>query len=158
SEIATRGRTVITGGWWALVGGLTLWFTWHSPIAASVSDAARPVILFLGSGIGLSVLFARGLGPVAGALSLSQLSIDPHQRARTAAASELRQAGLMPRTPDAIYLGRFLDNSREHDVGYPGGLPLVTIGSRGVGKGTGIIIPNLSTLRRSILIIDPNGE
>jgi len=37
-------------------------------------------------------------------------------------------------------------------------LPLVTIGPAAPAKRTGIIIPNLSTLRRSILIIDPQAK
>jgi len=56
-------------------------------------------------------------------------------------------------------MGRFLANKTEHDsVGYRGNAHLVTIGPAGSGKGTGLIVPNLATLRRSILIVDPRGE
>ena len=43
-------------------------------------------------------------------------------------------------------------------VQYPGNVHLITIGPTGSGKGTGLILPNLCDLRRSILIIDPKGE
>jgi type IV secretion system protein VirD4 len=159
TEMAARGKTIVIGGWWAIVGGLILRFTWNNPFENYASGTARTAILFFGSGLGLYLLFARGLGAIVSALSLSPLRTVTGGREHTATASDLRQAGLMPRTPDAIYLGRFLGNKRERDsIGYPGGAHLVTIGPAGSGKGTGLIIPNLSTLRRSILIIDPKGE
>ena len=102
------------------------------------------------------MLFARGLGPIISALSSSNLSGDTHGQARTATMAELVRARLTPRTPNAIYLGQFLDNGRKLGaVGYSGGVHLITVGATGSGKGTGLIIPNLSTLRRSIIIIDP---
>jgi type IV secretion system protein VirD4 len=159
AEMAARSKTIVVGCWWAIVGGLILWFTWNNPLESYASDAGRTAILLFGSGIGLYVLFARGLGPIVSALSLSRLRADTPSRERTATESDLRQAGLMPRHPDAIYLGRFLGDKHEREsVGYPGGAHLVTIGPAGSGKGTGLIVPNLSTLRRSILIIDPKGE
>jgi type IV secretion system protein VirD4 len=106
-----------------------------------------------------ALLLLNGLRVTVGALAVSALSPDTHGKARMATASELRQAGLTPRSRNAIYLGRFLENGRERDeVGYAEGVHLVSIGRTGSGKGTGLIIPNLSTLRRSILIIDPKGE
>src|SRR5262249_52485496 len=72
-----------------------------------------------------------------------------------------RRARLLPRK-HGIYLGQFLNiqqpNRRCDPIEYPGPVHLVTIGPTGSGKGTGLIIPNLSELRRSILIIDPKGE
>ena len=159
AEMAVRGKTIVVGSWWAILGGLILRFTWNNPFESYASDAGRTALLFFGSGVGSYLLFARGLGPVAGALSLSQLRIDTDGGEHTATATNLRQAGLMPRSPEAIYLGRLLDNKHEHDsVGYPGNAHLVTIGPAGCGKRTGLIVPNLSTLRRSILVIDPKGE
>jgi len=159
AEMAARSKTIVVGSWWAIVGGLILRFTWNNPFESYMSDAARMALLFFGSGIGLYLLFARGLGAVVGALSSSRLGPDTYGEERTAAASDLRQAGLMPRTPDAVYLGRFINDKHEHDsVGYPGNTHLVTIGPAGCGKRTGLIVPNLSTLHRSILIIDPKGE
>jgi len=61
--------------------------------------------------------------------------------------------------PQGIYLGRFIENGAEkREIGYAGTRHLITIGPNGSGKGTGLIVPNLSDLRRSVLIIDPKGE
>jgi type IV secretion system protein VirD4 len=58
-----------------------------------------------------------------------------------------------------IYLGKFLDgNTARADVHYPNSIHAITIGPNGSGKGTGLIIPNLATLRRPVFIIDPKGE
>lgn len=61
-----------------------------------------------------------------------------------------------------IYLGNHLSKHGEltdSDVYYKGRNHLITIGTTGCGKGTGLIIPNLANdLPRSILIIDPKGE
>lgn len=89
------------------------------------------------------------------------LQEDSHGQARTAWQSELRRASLSPHK-NGIYLGAFVNphqpKQRCDRVEYPEGVHLVTIGRTGSGKGTGLIIPNLSTLRRSIIIIDPKGE
>jgi type IV secretion system protein VirD4 len=103
-------------------------------------------------------MFIDGLTKILQSLSWSRLSIDTHGQARTATERELRDARLAPHR-DGIYVGRFFGAGRERDeVEYPGGVHLITIGPTGSGKGTGLIIPNLSELRRSILIIDPKGE
>jgi len=58
-----------------------------------------------------------------------------------------------------LYLGTFADEAGdERQVRYGGERHLITIGPNGSGKGTGLIVPNLSDLPRSILIIDPKGE
>ncbi|HMA70997.1 MAG TPA: type IV secretory system conjugative DNA transfer family protein [Xanthobacteraceae bacterium] len=159
TDMAARSKTMIVGSWWAIVGGLILWFTWHNPFESYTSGTARNAALFFGSAIGSYLAFARGLGSVVGALRLSHPAINTEGPGPAATASDLRQAGLVPCALDAIYLGRFLDNRGERDtVGYAGAGHLVTIGPAGSGKGAGLIIPNLSTLRRSIVIIDPNGE
>jgi type IV secretion system protein VirD4 len=159
AEIAARSKMIVVGSWWAIVGGLILRLTWNPHFESYVSDTVRMAVLSFGSGLGLYLLFARGLGPIVSALSLSRRRAGTDGREHAATASDLRQAGLMPRRPDAIYLGRFLGNKREVDsIGYLGRANLVTIGPAGSGKRTGLIVPNLSTLRRSILVIDPNGE
>ena len=112
------------------------------------------------AGLGLAgyLIVVRGLLPAFLALRGPRIPSDTHGKARWATISEMRRAGLMPRT-DGIYLGQFLDNGAGIDaIGYTSPVHLVTIGRTGSGKGTGLIIPNLSTLRRSILIIDPKGE
>jgi type IV secretion system protein VirD4 len=58
-----------------------------------------------------------------------------------------------------IYLGQVHDQGRiAGEARYAGGKHLITIGPNGSGKGTGVIVPNLAHLRRSILLIDPKGE
>jgi type IV secretion system protein VirD4 len=60
---------------------------------------------------------------------------------------------------EGLYLGRFVDKGRvRSEVRYRDNIHVVTIGPTGSGKGTGLIIPNLSGLKRSIFIIDPKGE
>jgi type IV secretion system protein VirD4 len=153
-SLANRGHTFVVGLWY-VVGGLLL-----IVIAQDVfttNDLAW--VRYAAIAYGVYLVVARGLGPIWNALSWSKLKAESHGRARMATANELRQAGLIPRKPDAVYLGKFLDNGREGErVGYPGGSPLITIGRTGSGKGMGLIVPNLSVLRRSILIIDPKGE
>lgn len=161
ADAANRSRTLIVGLWFSALGLVLLWFCGPYLIAALTNRASAPIQLIwsaVGAAIGAYLLFARGLEPILSALSWSSISTDTHGKARTATESELRQAGLMPRR-DAIYLGQFLDSFQQRDaMGYPGRVHLVTIGPPGSGKGTGLIIPNLSELRRSILIIDPKGE
>jgi type IV secretion system protein VirD4 len=58
-----------------------------------------------------------------------------------------------------IYLGQVWDKGQlVGEACPPTKKHLVTIGPNGTGKGTGVIVPNLQQLRRSILIIDPKGE
>jgi type IV secretion system protein VirD4 len=59
-----------------------------------------------------------------------------------------------------IYLGHYLDrNGRVREpVYYPGTIHGCLIGPNGSGKGTGLIINNIASLRRSLFIIDPKGE
>jgi type IV secretion system protein VirD4 len=58
-----------------------------------------------------------------------------------------------------LYLGQFLENGRaREEVHYSDTIHAITIGPNGSGKGTGVIIPNVASLNRSILIVDPKGE
>lgn len=58
-----------------------------------------------------------------------------------------------------LYVGRLIDGKRtREEVRYPQAIHVITIGPNGSGKGTGLIIPNLADLRRSIFIIDPKAE
>lgn len=60
---------------------------------------------------------------------------------------------------NGLYLGRLIDGKRlREEVHYPQAIHAITIGPNGSGKGTGLIIPNLANLRRSIFIIDPKAE
>jgi type IV secretion system protein VirD4 len=122
------------------------WFQWGYVIGLVL------LVLYFGE------RFAVGFGKALYALSWSRSSDETHGGARWATASELRRGGLMP-GKNGIYLGEFLDNGVAIDtVGYPGPVHLITVGPNRSGKGTGLIIPNLAKLRRSIFIIDPKGE
>jgi type IV secretion system protein VirD4 len=161
ADAAGRGKMLVIGLWFGALGFFLLWLCGPILVTLFSPPAAAPIIWLLpaiGTAVGAYLFFARGLGPIWNAISWSRLSQDTHGEARTATASELRDGGLIPRG-DGIYLGRYLNNDVASDaVGYPGGVHLITIGPAGSGKGTGIIVPNLATLRRSILIIDPKGE
>jgi type IV secretion system protein VirD4 len=62
-------------------------------------------------------------------------------------------------TDNGLYLGQFIDGKTvREDVRYPGTLHAITIGPNGSGKRTGLIVPNLADLKRSVFIIDPKGE
>jgi len=91
AEMAARSKTIVVASWWAIVGGLILRFTWNNPFESYTSDAARVALLFFGSGIGLYLLFARGLGAIVDALSLSRRGPGTYGGERAAAASDLRQ-------------------------------------------------------------------
>jgi type IV secretion system protein VirD4 len=161
AEGAARGKMLVIGLWFTALGFFLLWLCGPLLVALLSPPAAAPIVWLLpaiGTAVGAYLFFARGLGPIWNAISWSRLRQDTHGEARTATTSELRAGGLIPRG-DGIYLGRYLNNDVASDaVGYPGGVHLITIGPAGSGKGTGIIMPNLATLRRSILIIDPKGE
>jgi type IV secretion system protein VirD4 len=58
-----------------------------------------------------------------------------------------------------LYLGRFTEDGRaSEDVRWRNTIHAVTIGPNGSGKGTGVIVPNLASLPRSLFIIDPKAE
>lgn len=158
AQTATRGKAALIGLFFLLLGSVILLASVPALVAA-VGGQGDWILPVIGTAIGGYLFLARGLGPTWTALSWSSLSTDTHGQSRTARATELRAAGAMPRPQNAVYLGRFVDERHEYDeVGYAGGVHLVTIGPAGSGKGTGLIVPNLSTLRSSILIIDPKAE
>jgi type IV secretion system protein VirD4 len=162
AETAVRGKTLMIGLWFVFAGIVLMWISVPYLMRALTDKSAAsfdwlwPVF---GTVTGAYLLLARGLGPVQSAFSWSRLSTDTHGKARWAALKELRQADLAPRT-NGVFIGRFLDeNGAASDkVSYPGPLHLITIGPNNSGKGTGLIIPNLASLKRSIFIIDPKGE
>jgi type IV secretion system protein VirD4 len=59
-----------------------------------------------------------------------------------------------------LFLGHFLDEKFEPQeaVHYRETIHGCLIGPNGSGKGTGLIINNLASLRRSLFVIDPKGE
>ena len=56
-----------------------------------------------------------------------------------------------------IYIGLSKDGSGQA-LSYSGENHLITIGPPGTGKSTSLLMPNLASLKRSILVIDPKGE
>jgi type IV secretion system protein VirD4 len=58
-----------------------------------------------------------------------------------------------------IHLGFCTDETgKDLPVRYTGKKHLITIGPNGSGKGVSLIVPNVATLPRSMLVIDPKGE
>jgi type IV secretion system protein VirD4 len=162
AETVERGKALMIGLWFIFAGIVLMWISVPCLMRALTDKSAASFDWFwpvFGIVTGAYLLCARGLGPAQSAFSLSRLSTDTHGKARWATLKELRQAGLAPRT-NGVYIGRFLDDTgaAADTVGYPGPLHLITIGPNNSGKGTGLIIPNLSDLQRSIFIIDPKGE
>jgi type IV secretion system protein VirD4 len=160
AEAASRGKMFLVGLWFVFWGVALL--MWAGPPLLRVLGASDFKLedLFwpsIGTGVGAYWLLARGLGPAWNALRWTGVSTDTHGKARMARTGELRDARMIPRR-NAIYLGSIGKDARAREVGYPGSVHLLTIGPTGSGKGTGLIIPNLCDLKRSILIIDPKGE
>jgi type IV secretion system protein VirD4 len=61
------------------------------------------------------------------------------------------------------YLGFFVDpdapaNAPGFDLRYHGQKHLLTFGTPGANKSMGLVVPNLATLRRSMIVIDPKGQ
>jgi type IV secretion system protein VirD4 len=160
-DIAGRGKSLVIAGIWFLVSLVILGFS-VSPLLRAFeirSDLTTFVWPGIGVAVGLYFLLARAVGPALIALGRTNIDTDTHGQARFATERELRKAGLIPRL-HGIYLGWFLDtdNAPTEQVAYPGRVNLITIGPSGSGKGSGIIVPVLSSSLRSIFIIDPKGE
>lgn len=158
--VAARGKVLVVGIWWLAVGVAVLMFTWNTlpGFLPSADRSANTIILTAGTAIGAYLVLARGLGPAWSALRRTELSTGTHGKARFAKESELREGSLIPRY-NGIYLGSYMyKGDVTKQVAYPGRVNLITIGPAGSGKGSGIIVPTLSTSIRSIFIIDPKGE
>jgi type IV secretion system protein VirD4 len=78
---------------------------------------------------------------------------DTHGTARFASTAE---AGPLTQSPDGLLVGR--DAKTAKLLRYSGGSHLMTIAPTRTGKGVGTLIPNLLTLSRSVICIDPKGE
>jgi Type IV secretory system Conjugative DNA transfer len=98
------------------------------------------------------------IGPL---IVLSEAHADARARPQWATIWMVRLAGLLDRRRGAIYLGLFQhENGRysRRPFFYAGPGHLITIGGPRVGKGAGLLVPNLSILERSAIIVDPKGE
>ena len=70
----------------------------------------------------------------------------PHTKPETEAGKE------------GVYLGFFADDKGAITLRYKGGKHLLSFGTPGANKSAGLVVPNLSHLPRSIIVIDPKGE
>ncbi len=59
---------------------------------------------------------------------------------------------------EGVYLGFFADTLGALTLRYKGGKHLLSFGTPGANKSTGLVVPNLAHLPRSIIVIDPKGE
>ncbi len=78
---------------------------------------------------------------------------DTHGTARFATPAETRP---LTQQPGGLLIGRDLNTGKL--LRYAGASHLMTMAPTRTGKGTGTLIPNLLTLRRSVICIDPKGE
>jgi type IV secretion system protein VirD4 len=160
AEVASRGKMFLLGLWFGFWGIALLMWAGRPLLRVLAASDFKIEDLFwpgIGTALGAYWLLARGLGPAWNALRWTGVSTETHGKARTATTGELRDARMIPRR-NGIYLGRMGAGKSAREVGYPGSVHLLTIGPTGSGKGTGLIIPNLCDLKRSIIIIDPKGE
>jgi type IV secretion system protein VirD4 len=111
-----------------------------------VAGVLRSMVM-LGSGLtGAALAFLIWRGP------RSEAVPDVHGSARFGGEKEQRD---LVRIEDGLIVGR---SHRGGLMRYSGSSHLLTVAPTRSGKGVGAIIPNLLTLRRSILCIDPKGE
>ncbi len=96
-------------------------------------------------------LFRRATAPMI--RHFGDLGGDTHGTARFATPAETRP---LMQSADGLLLGR--DPNTGKLLRYAGNSHLMTMAPTRTGKGTGTLIPNLLTLRRSVICIDPKGE
>jgi type IV secretion system protein VirD4 len=167
---ASRAQLFIGGALGICIGGVLFWVALRylpfNPVRSLGPEwhwlRWLYVIIMFCLIVWMAVMVVGGLIAVTAVIRGSpNLNTDTHGQARFAWQSDLRRARLMPHK-SGIYLGQFFNSNQPKKWGqaveYPDGVHLITIGRTGSGKGTGLIIPNLSTLQRSIIIIDPKGE
>ncbi len=85
-----------------------------------------------------------------------------------ATREDIERAGIDEKTPrtmpeteagkEGVYLGFFADKGGAITLRYKGGKHLLSFGTPGANKSTGLVVPNLAHLPRSIIVIDPKGE
>jgi len=97
------------------------------------------VIVFWAEQHGLDALFPKDRG-------------DSHGSARFASREERK----VFQSEDGLLIGRDLDTGKL--LRYDGPAHLLTLAPTRAGKGVGTVIPNLLTVPRSVLVIDPKGE
>ena len=85
-----------------------------------------------------------------------------------ATRADIERAGIDEKTPrtmpeteagkEGVYLGFFADAGGAISLRYKGGKHLLSFGTPGANKSTGLVVPNLAHLPRSMIVIDPKGE
>jgi type IV secretory pathway TraG/TraD family ATPase VirD4 len=77
-----------------------------------------------------------------------------------AGIDEKSQRARLTRDPatEGIYLGAFTDEQGTIELNYNGGKSILSIGVPGANKSTGLVIPALSELHRSKIVVDFKGE
>ncbi len=85
-----------------------------------------------------------------------------------ATRADIERAGIDQKTPrkgsetdagkEGVYLGFFADDEGATTLRYKGGKHLLSFGTPGANKSAGLVVPNLSHLPRSVIVIDPKGE
>jgi hypothetical protein len=96
ANASVRGKMLVTGLWWAAVGGFVLWGTWSYTHGLKPNETKDYWIGIIGGGaVGLYLMFARGLGPAWNAISPpAKLTEDDfvHGRGRLAPEDEAARA------------------------------------------------------------------
>ena len=96
-------------------------------------------------------LFRRATAPMI--RRFGDMGGDTHGTARFASPAETRP---LAQVADGLLIGR--DPQTGKLLRYAGDSHLLTMAPTRTGKGVGAVIPNLLTLRRSVICIDPKGE
>ena len=142
------GRTAFGAMIGFLIGGVVALSTFGPPLGQSAWEWA--VLLpptFIGAVFGFQYWRMQS-----GADAFFGLTGDSHGSARFASRKELKkhQGG------DGLLIGRNPGTGRL--LRYDGPAHLITLAPTRAGKGVGTVIPNLLTVDRSVLVIDPKGE
>jgi type IV secretion system protein VirD4 len=77
---------------------------------------------------------------------------------KTSPKATKTEAGRIEAGNEGIYLGFFADTIGAIVLRYKEGKHLLSFGTPGANKSTGLVVPNLQHLRRSVIVIDPKGE
>jgi type IV secretion system protein VirD4 len=86
--------------------------------------------------------------------ALSRRFTDAPGTARMGKMRDLKEAGLVGRGDHGLYCGLF----NRKPVFYRSDRHVITVGPSRSGKDTGLLVPNLKYLRRSIIVVDPKAE
>ena len=125
--------------------------------------------LFYSAAGAFAVVTVAGLALVAGVIEgppVAPRTTVAHSRfANIADLTGIAESVISPKAETAImagdegpYLGGYTDGGHYYTLRYQGGLHMLCLGPPGSGKSMSLVVPNLSHLRRSLIVIDPKGE